>query len=193
MASPFPQSITGFPQRHPLMATLAGVLLLLALVLLLFDWNWVRPPLERYISQKSEREFRMSDLDVDLGFAPTVRMRDVHFGNAAWSEQGQPMAKVEMLEFSVSLRDLPDKILIPRVALTRPELLFERLPDDRKNWIFSDPSGTSPSRLRISTLSVDHGQLRYIDHGEPFSIDVEASAGKPMTSPAAKMCGTAVR
>ena len=179
MASPFKQSITGFPQRHPLMATLAGVLLLLALVLLLFDWNWVRPPLERYISQKTEREFRMSDLDVDLGFAPTVRMRDVHFGNAAWSEQGQPMAKVEMLEFSVSLRDLPDKILIPRVALTRPELLFERLPDDRKNWIFSDPSGTSPSRLRISTLSVDHGQLRYIDHGEPFSIDVEASTFDP--------------
>ena len=78
------------------------------------------------------------------------------------------MAKIEKLEFSISLRDLPEKILVPRVALTRPDLVFERLPDNRKNWILSDPSDTSPSKLRISTLSVDHGHLRYIDHGEPF-------------------------
>ncbi|HSV61465.1 MAG TPA: AsmA family protein [Variovorax sp.] len=193
MVRPFTQSIAGFPQRHPFMATLAAVLLLLVLVLLLFDWNWVRPPLERYISQKTEREFRISDLDVDIGFTPTVRMRDVHFGNAAWSEQGQPMAKAQMLEFSVSLRDLPDKILIPRVALTRPELLFERLPDDRKNWIFSDPSDTSPSRLRISTLSVDHGQLRYIDHGEPFSVDVEAGTFDPAKQEQVKDANAAPR
>ena len=45
------------------------------------------------------------------------------------------MAKAEVVEFSVSLRDLPEKILVPRVALTRPDLVFERLPDDRKNWI----------------------------------------------------------
>lgn len=179
MDRPFKQRIAGFPQRHPVVAALAGVWLLLLLVLLLFDWNWVRPALERHISQKTEREFRISDLDVDLGFTPTVRMRDVHFGNAAWSEQGQPMAKAQMLEFSVSLRELPDRILIPRVALTRPELLFERLADERRNWILSDPSDASPSRLRISTLSVDRGQLRYIDHGEPFSIDVQASTFDP--------------
>ena len=89
------------------------------------------------------------------------------------------MAKAEKVEFSVSLRDLPDKILVPRVALTRPELLFERLPDDRKNWILGEPSETRPSKLRISTLSVDQGRLRYLDHGEPFDLDVEASTFDP--------------
>src|SRR5688572_13672043 len=177
MERPLAQRIAWFPQRHPALAVLSGLLLLIVLVVLLFDWNWVRPPLERYISQKTQREFHASDLDVHLGWrlAPTIKLRDVHFGNADWSTQNEPMARIEQLEFSVSLRHLPDKILLPRVALTRPDLLFERLPDDRKNWILSDPSDTEPSKLRISTLSVDQGRLRYLDHGEPFSLNVEAS------------------
>ena len=174
-----PSSFTASLRRHPIAATFGALLVLLVLVVVLFDWNWVRPPIERYISKKTEREFHMSDLHVRLGFTPTIRMKDVYFGNAAWSKENQPMAKAEMVEFSISLRDLPDKFLIPRVALTRPELLFERLPDDRKNWILAEPSETRPSKLRISTLSVDRGRLRYLDHGEPFNLDVEASTFDP--------------
>ncbi|MDM0111011.1 AsmA family protein [Variovorax sp. J22R133] len=171
--------ISGFPRRHPVWTGLLGFLVLLIAVVVLFDWNWVRPPLERYISKKTEREFRMSNLDVKLGLTPTIEMRDVFFGNAKWSEEEEPMARIEKLEFSVSLRDLPEKFLIPRVALTRPNLVFERLPDNRKNWILSEPDDTSPSKLRISTLSVDNGRVRYIDHGEPFSIDVQGSTFDP--------------
>lgn len=147
-------------------------------LVLLFDWNWVRPPLERYISRTTEREFRMSDLHVRLGLTPTIRMRDVYFGNAAWSKE-KAMAQIKQLEFSISLRDLPEKFLVTRVALTQPDLVFERLPDNRKNWILAPPDETRPSKLRISTLSVDDGHLRYIDHAEPFEIDVHASTFDP--------------
>lgn len=174
-----PSSFTGSLRRHPVLSVLGGILLLLVLVVVLFDWNWVRPPIERYISQKTQREFRMSDLHVRLGFTPTIRMRDVYFGNADWSKENQPMAKAEAVEFSISLRDLPEKFLVPRVALTRPELVFERLPDNRKNWILAEPDETRPSKLRISTLSVDDGRLRYIDHGEPLALDIEASTFDP--------------
>jgi uncharacterized protein involved in outer membrane biogenesis len=170
-------ALTGFVRRHPVLLAVATALVMLVL---LFDWNWLRPPLERYISQKTQREFRISDLHVELGFVPTIRMRDVYFSNADWS-QHEAMAKIEMLEFSVSLRDLPEKILIPRVALTKPDLVFERLPDDRKNWILAEPSEKTPSKLRISTLSVDHGHLRYLDHGEPFELDVQGSTFDPAT------------
>ena len=158
--------------RHPV---LLGLGFALVLLFILFDWNWFKGPLERYVSKKTEREFRISNLDVDLGFTPTIRLRDVRFGNAAWSKSGEPMANIEALEFSVSLRALPYKILVPRVSLTKPALLFERIADNRKNWVISEPSDNSPSRLLISTLSVDQGSLKYIDHGEPFSIDVKAS------------------
>ncbi|WPB58796.1 AsmA family protein [Xylophilus sp. GOD-11R] len=164
-----------FVRRHPVAVTIVVALVLL---IALFDWNWLRPPLERYISAKTERTFTISDLHVKLGMTPTIRMRDVLFGNARWSQKPH-MARIQELEFSVSLRDLPEKILVPRVALTKPDLLFERMADDRKNWILSDPNDKSPSKLRISTLSVDQGHLRFTDAGMPFSIDVQASTFDP--------------
>lgn len=168
-----------FLRRHPVASVVAALVVLLVAFVVLFDWNWVRPPIDRYISKRTEREFHSSDLHVKLGMTPTIQLRDVYFGNAKWSKDAPAMARIEKLEFTIALRDLPEKILIPRVALTRPELVFERLPDNRKNWILSDPSDTSPSKLRISTLSVDHGKLRYVDHGVPFAIDVQGSTFDP--------------
>jgi uncharacterized protein involved in outer membrane biogenesis len=169
-------TLATFPRRHPI---LVGLAIALVLLVILFDWNWFRHPLERYISNKTQRTFTISDLHVRLGLTPTIRMRDVYFSNADWSRQ-EPMARIEQVEFSVSLRDLPDKILIPRVALTKPDLVFEQEKDKRRNWTFSEPTAsTEPSKLRISTLSVDQGRLRYFDHGQPFDIDVAASTFDP--------------
>jgi len=165
-------------RRHPWGVAFACLALAVLAFVLMFDWNWVRPPLERYISRKTEREFRMSDLHVSLSLVPTIRMRDVYFANAPWSNE-RPMARIDQLEFSISLRDLPEKILVPRVALMRPDLVFERLADNRKNWILSDPSDTRPSKLRISTLSFHDGRMRYVDHGVPVEIDVVAGTFEP--------------
>lgn len=170
----FSTRLIAFPKRHGIWT---GLLIGLLLLVLLFDWNWFRHPLERYISGKTFRTFTISDLNVKLGWSltPTIRMKDLYFANADWSKNGDAMAKAEAVEFSISLRDLPQKILVPRVALTKPDLLFERLADDRKNWVLSNPTDKSPSKLRISTLSVDKGRLRYLDHSQPFDIDVIAS------------------
>ena len=156
----------------------AAIVLILWLV---FDWNWFRKPLERYISDKTQREFRVSNLDVDLGLTPTIKLKDLYFANADWSKTGKPMAKIGALEFSVSLRDLWDgKIFVPRAALSQADVVFEKASDKRKNWVLQAPSNTTEaSRFRISSLSVDQGQLRYIDHGEPLSVDIQASTFVP--------------
>ena len=160
---------------------LLGVVAVLAILLIVFDWNWFRQPLERYISDKTQREFRASRLDVDLGLTPTIKLKDVYFANAPWSKAGKPMAQIASLEFSVSLRDLWDrKILVPRVALSQADFLFEMAADKRKNWVLQAPSeSTEPTTFRISSLSVDKGQLRYVDHGEPLSVDIQASTFVP--------------
>ena len=116
-----------------------GGITVLGIFLFVFDWNWFRQPLERYISEKTQREFRISDLDIDLGLTPTIKMKDVYFANAEWSKTNHPMAQIGMLEFSVSLRDLWNgKVWVPRVALTRADVLFEKTPDKRKNWVLLD-------------------------------------------------------
>ena len=148
-------------------AVIAAALVALIAV---FDWNWFREPLNAYITRKTHREFTSSDLHVRLGMNPTIRLQNVVFANAPWAGPA-PMAKFGVLEFSVSLRDLFDgKVLVPRVALTDSDLRFERLPDGRKNWTISDPSDTSPSRLRISSLAVTRGNLQYVDRGIPFAL-----------------------
>ena len=165
------------PRRWPV--TVAAVLALLVVVALVFDWNWLRGPFNAYVSRKTQRSFTSADLHVRLGLTPTIRLRDVVFSNAPWAASA-PMAKLGSVEFSVSLRDLVDgKILVPRVALTDADLRFERLPDGRKNWILSDPNDTSPSRLRISSLSVTRGHLQYLDRGIPFSLRIAVDTFDP--------------
>jgi len=131
--------------------------------------------LNQYVSQKTHRTFSSSDLHVRLGWTPTIRIKNVQFANAPWA-RGAQMARIGALEFSVSLRDLFDgKVLVPRVALTDADFHFEQLADRRRNWIIADPSDTSPSRLRISSLSVTRGHLEYLDHGIPMSLRIDVT------------------
>ena len=168
-------------------AVLLGIVALFVIFVLVFDWNWLRGPLERYISKRTEREFRISHLGVDLGFTPTIKLKDVYFANAPWSKIGEPMARIGSLEFSVSLRDLWDKkLLVPRAALSQADLVFERAADKRKNWVLKPPTESAdPGLFRISSIAIDQGHVRYVDHGDPLTVDVLASTFSPAAAAAA--------
>lgn len=62
---------TPFYRRKPSRRTVEiGALLLAALVvlILLFDWNWFKGPLERLVQARTGRTFKIDgDLDVDPG------------------------------------------------------------------------------------------------------------------------------
>jgi hypothetical protein len=92
-----------FFRRHPILGGMAVFAVALFVLLLLFDWNWMRHPLESYISKKTNRTFEIADLDVKIGLTPTIRMQGLTFGNADWGEK-QPMAAVKRLEFSPAAR-----------------------------------------------------------------------------------------
>ncbi|WP_326535264.1 AsmA family protein [Pseudorhodoferax sp.] len=166
-----------------------GTKILLALLgalivfVLLFDWDWLRGPLNRTISEKTQRRFDSSHLAVKLGWNPVIRLKDVYFANADWADGtgDKPMARIGTLEFSVSLRDLFDgKVFVPRVALDQAELNFEKAKDERRNWVLGEPSETKePSRLRISSLSVSQGKLRYVDRTTPFDLAIDVDTFDP--------------
>jgi uncharacterized protein involved in outer membrane biogenesis len=170
------------PREHRFLKGLLAAVLLIVAFLMWFDWNWFRVPVQNYISQKTQREFRISHLDVKLGRYPRVILNGVYFQNADWSRNG-PMARVGKLEFTVSPRDLFEKkVVLPRLALSDADIVMEELKDGRRNWIFSDPSDTSETSFRVSTLSVDHGKLRYINHGQSFDLNILADTFDPSAS-----------
>ncbi len=164
-----------------------------AIFLVVFDWNWLSRPLERYVTDKTQREFRLSDLDVDLGMTPTVKLKDVYFANAPWSKSNDPMATIRSLEFSISLRGLwSGKVLVPRAALSQADLVFERSANQHKNWVIQEPTkSTKPSTFQIGSISVDRGRLRYTDHGEPFNVDINVSTFDPSAADKSKAADAA--
>ncbi|WP_420223443.1 AsmA family protein [Pigmentiphaga litoralis] len=170
-------------KRHPIAL---GVLLFLILLVLVFDWNWLRHPVERYISSKTERTFTLGHLDVDLGFPTVVRLRDVYFSNADWGRK-EPMAKVGQVEFSVSLPSLfADKILMPRLAVSNADVVMEMDKEGRRNWRLSEPDDTRPGRVRIGSLAVTDTRLRFYQYARNLEVAVDATTFDPRAADQAR-------
>lgn len=178
----------GFARRHRVGL---GVLAVLVVFLIVFDWNWLRGPVSSFISSKTDRPFRMSRLEVDLGLTSTITLHDLYFGNAPWGRDA-PMAQMPRFEFSVYLPSLfADKIQIPRMALTRPEVVMELAKDGQRNWRIAEPGTTGPGRAQIGTLSVDQGRLAYYHHGKGLTVMVEAQVQDAAAAQAATQADAA--
>ncbi len=177
--SPGSRNGTSAPQRDRWVFVGVAAAALLGLIVA-FDWNWLRRPLEAYVTHKTHREFTISELSVELGWTPNIHLRDVVFANAPWAGD-EPMARVAQADFSVSVAELfRGRIVVPNARLSDADLRFEHLADGRKNWILAPAEDTSPSRVRIGSLSMSRCAIEYVDHGLSLALaaianDVDAS------------------
>ncbi|KAB0538716.1 AsmA family protein [Xanthomonas cissicola] len=155
---------------------------LVAIFVLLFDWNWLRGPVERAVSAKTGREFHLGHLDVDLGRITTVRGERLSLGNASWSKRGA-MAELNAAEIDVEFWPLlRGKLRLPEIRLEHPTLLLEAGNDSHPgNWVFdkSDGDGSMP---RLGRLLVTNGRLQYIDDATRSDVDVAINSLAPPSS-----------
>ncbi|AOY62205.2 AsmA family protein [Xanthomonas citri pv. glycines] len=155
---------------------------LVAIFVLLFDWNWLRGPVERAVSAKTGREFHLGHLDVDLGRITTVRGERLSLGNASWSKRGA-MAELNAAEIDVEFWPLlGGKLRLPEIRLEHPTLLLEAGNDSHPgNWVFdqSDGDGSMP---RLGRLLVTNGRLQYIDDATRSDVDVAINSLAPPSS-----------
>lgn len=155
---------------------------LVAIFVLLFDWNWLRGPVERAVSAKTGREFHLGHLDVDLGRITTVRGERLSLGNASWSKRGA-MAELNAAEIDVEFWPLlRGKLRLPEIRLEHPTLLLEAGNDSHPgNWVFdkSDGDGSMP---RLGRLLVTNGRLQYIDDTTRSDVDVAINSLAPPSS-----------
>ncbi|MCS3745456.1 hypothetical protein FHY18_000986 [Xanthomonas arboricola] len=169
-------------RRRRWLIGLGGVAAVLAIFVLLFDWNWLRGPVERIVSAKTGREFRLGHLDVDLGRTTTVRGERLQLANAAWSKRGA-MAELNAAEIDVELWPLlRGKVRLPEIRLDQPTVLLEAGNDTHPgNWVFDDQDGNG-SMPRLGRLLVTKGRLRYIDDDARSDIDVAINSLAPARS-----------
>src|ERR1700761_1382432 len=99
------------PRRHPILlcsgVAIAGLLAILVLFLLLFDWDMLRGPLARAASAKSGRTVTIpGHLRVHLwSSTPTVTIEDLRVANPPW-ETPRPLLQLQRLEVQLQLSQL---------------------------------------------------------------------------------------
>lgn len=180
---------------------LLGITALVILFLMLFDWNMLRPYINRKVSETTGREFAIrGDLDVkfqrelnsETGWRryvplPHVSANNVYMSNPAWSTVGTQMAAAERVEVSLRLLPLLTKdVVITDLRLAAPDIAVERRKDGSNSWTFKD-NGPSAWKVDIGRLAFNGGKVRYVD--EPIGLDLRATAtsiegGKPATTAA---------
>ncbi|WP_369980177.1 AsmA family protein [Xanthomonas bundabergensis] len=153
-----------------------GLVLILLIVILVFDWNWFKGPVERAVQSRTGREFHIDgDLDVDLGGTTTIRGDGLRFANAGWSKQAQ-MASAQRAEIDLSIWPLlRGKVRIPEIRLTQPNLLLETGPDGQPgNWSFGSSDGGM--QVILGRLLVQQGRLKFQDLPGRTDIDVSVDS-----------------
>jgi len=166
-----PEDTRYFPQRHPgwtaAFLLLAGVVVLV----LLWDWNWFKRPIERRVTAQTGRSFHIDgNLDVDLGRTLTIRADGLRFANAPWAREPE-MASTRRLEFDLRFWPLlRGDLQIPRIVLDLPIVHLQRNDKLPANWIFGkDDEGELPE---FRNVHIQEGTLTYYEPALETDIKV---------------------
>lgn len=134
-----------------------GTLLILALFVLflaLFQWNWLRGPIGNWASAEYDREIELNgDLDVNLfSMTPSAQVRGLRVGGPDWALE-QDTLKVADLQASVRLGALlAGRIEMPRLIITRPEVVLIATEDGRLSWVL-DPDNPDDGDVKIPLIN----------------------------------------
>src|SRR5882757_865823 len=173
--------------------SVGGLLLIVVLVLAFMDWNLLKHPIERIASAKSGRTVTIAgDLNVHIGsWTPTVTLNGLTLGNPPW-EANRPMAKIERLEIHLKLLPLlKGDVILPRVAIVRPDVYLHQDKSGRANWTFESHAPTNapaskPTRLPvIRDLLIEDGKLVLADEMRKLKVvgTIQAHERKSQADP----------
>ncbi len=160
---------------------LAGLLLAAVLAVVLFPWDMLRGPLNRYVSETTGRSFEITRrLDVQLGWTTRVVADGLTFANPAWASEPY-LVKAEQAEVDIELWPLlSGQVVLPRVRLQQPAIGLQLEADGRRTWALGRDTADTGTVPRIGALLVDQGRLRFTgldtDIATEFAIDEQANA-----------------
>jgi len=181
-----------------------GILLLLvaalAIFIMTFDWNRLKPALNDKVSAELQRRFEIrGDLGVDWtrnkdegGWRawvpwPHIHAEDVWLGNPP-NIPGDSMVTLKRVDASIApLALLGKEVLIPRIWLQQPQASLLRLANGDNNWTFTLANGQDAKQppsawsVNIHDIVFDRGQIAFKD--ATLKADFRATVdplGKPL-------------
>jgi uncharacterized protein involved in outer membrane biogenesis len=142
-----------------------GALFVLVVIFAIwFDWNMLKPYIERQVTEKTGREFTIrGDLDVSLSLNPLVSIGGLSLANADWGTQ-QPMLAVDSAAFRVSLWNLfLGDVVLPEVSIIKPKIILEKSEDGKRNWDLKKEEKEKMELPEIGRLALDQGTVIFRD------------------------------
>jgi len=163
----------------------AAIIAALVVLILLWDWNWFKGPVERAVQARTGRALDIGNLDVDLGRTTTIRGDRITFANASWAKQPQ-MASADRVEIDVRLWPLlRGSVQLPEIRLIKPDVLLQTAPrkGEPGNWNFLSGGGGQTPQLR--RLRINDGRLQFLDEPGRTNIDLAVRSGQASKADAA--------
>jgi uncharacterized protein involved in outer membrane biogenesis len=168
------------------LAVLLLVAVLFALLLVFFPWDWLRGPLNRYVSNRTGRHFEISrKLDVKLGRTTRILADGIEFANPDWAQDPQ-LLKADSAEIEIRLLPLllQRRIELPLVELHKPQLGLQIESDGRRSWALGRDTSDPHNIPEIGQLVVDEGSAHFVATHEGTDIRTDFAIQGPVTQPA---------
>ncbi len=158
---------------------LLTLVLLAALFIAVFGWNWLRAPLERRALQQTGRELAIhGDLTVKFGW-PQVRLHGatLTFANPAWAKEKYMLA-AKSVEVAIDVPQLlQGSLTFPEVRLEQATVFLEASRGGRKSWLMDLEQQDENARIRIGRVALDRAMLGYDDADQKTSLRATLSTG----------------
>ncbi|WP_133500332.1 AsmA family protein [Cognatilysobacter terrigena] len=164
--------------RHPFRTLLALLAIAIILLIIFWDWNWFRRPIEKIVHVKTGRELHINgNLDVKLGWVPTISAERVTFSNATWARRPL-MAQTDKVTARVEIKPLFKRhVRIRAIWLEKPVVNLETGVHGG-NWVF-DKKSTSKTDVQFRSLWVNSGHFEFLDVPKKTDISVAVQSEAP--------------
>ena len=104
---------------------------------LVFDWNWLKGPIERRVAAATGRVLQIDgNVAGEWRLHPRLTFEGIRFANPDWA-QSPEFLTAERLEFQIAVLPLlSGRVHLLDVVLVKPVVALERLADGRATWHF---------------------------------------------------------
>lgn len=153
------------------LGAIVALLLAVAIFLWSYDFNRLRPDIEKWVQDASGRKLTIKgDIDLRLGWNPSLVVTDVTFQNAPWGTRPE-LAKMAELDVSVVLLPLlTGHFEVKDLTLVRPDILIETDKAGKSNLDMKPPGQPKQTEAKAAatTLLVGFENLRLVDGSVAF-------------------------
>lgn len=163
---------------------LALVAAVLVLLVLLWDWNWLKPLVEARASAELDREVHLNHFEVARSWHPLLTADGVTIANPAGFDE-PAFAKADRISARVDLRRLlRGELKLDELIVQHPTAELQRAASGQGNWLFPLLNHESEAEPEIASLTITEGRVHLLDPkvlnaDMVVNVETQASGGEP--------------